>query len=132
MDQDWTPVTLSKTIRQKTTNLSSQGLAAAKRDGLVSTVTRPAGGTAVSGGSLRKLEESTDQFKHETVSKELSKAIVAARTAKKMTQKELATKINERPQVIQEYESGKAIPNPQTLSKLDRALGIHLPRNKKK
>ena len=49
-----------------------------------------------------------------------------------MTQKELATKINERPQVIQEYENGKAIPNPQTLTKLDKALGIHLPRNKKK
>ena len=39
--------------------------------------------------------------------------------------------ISERPQIIQEYESGKAIPNPQILNKLDRALGIHLPRGKK-
>lgn len=30
--------------------------------------------------------------------------------------------INEKPQIIQEYESGKAIPNPQVLSKLSRAL----------
>lgn len=30
------------------------------------------------------------------------------------------------------YEQGKAIPNPQILSKLDRVLGVHLPRPAKK
>jgi len=34
--------------------------------------------------------------------------------------------INEKPQVIQEYECGKAIPNPQVLSKLSRILGVQL------
>jgi putative transcription factor len=38
--------------------------------------------------------------------------------------------INEKPQVIQEYESGKAIPNQQIISKLERALGTKL-RGKK-
>ncbi|KAL2492274.1 Multiprotein-bridging factor 1b [Abeliophyllum distichum] len=38
--------------------------------------------------------------------------------------------INEKPQIIQEYESGKAIPNQQIISKLDRALGTKL-RGKK-
>lgn len=99
---------------------------------------------------MRKLEESTEEFKHDTVDKSLSKAISAARLAKKMTQKDLATAIkyvshifpcaynmfdiifsSERPQVIQEYESGKAIPNPQIINKLDRALGTHLPRGRK-
>jgi ribosome-binding protein aMBF1 (putative translation factor) len=51
-----------------------------------------------------------------------------ARTAKKMTQKDLATAINEKPQVVAEYESGKAIPNPQIISKLERKLGTKLPR----
>jgi len=51
-----------------------------------------------------------------------------ARTAKKMTQKELATAINEKPQVVAEYETGKAIPNPQIISKLERKLGTKLPR----
>lgn len=51
-----------------------------------------------------------------------------ARTAKKMTQKELATAINEKPQVVAEYESGKAIPNPQIILKLERKLGTKLPR----
>jgi ribosome-binding protein aMBF1 (putative translation factor) len=40
----------------------------------------------------------------------------------------LATAINEKPQVVAEYESGKAIPNPQIISKLERSLGVKLPR----
>ena len=130
MDQDWTPVTMTKTLKQKTAGLSSaQGIAVARREGLVQTVAKS---SVLGGGSqLRKLEESTEEFKHQTVDKELSKAINQARLAKKMTQKDLATAINERPQIIQEYEAGKAIPSPQILSKLDKALGIHLPRKKK-
>jgi hypothetical protein len=37
--------------------------------------------------------------------------------------------VNEKPQVIQEYESGKAIPNPQVLSKMSRVLGVTLKKN---
>lgn len=37
--------------------------------------------------------------------------------------------INEKPQIIQDYESGKAIPNPQVLSKLSRVLGVTLKKN---
>lgn len=80
---------------------------------------------------MKKLEESTDEFKHKVVDENLSRAITQARMAKKLTQSDLAKAINERPQIIQEYESGRAIPNPQILLKLDRALGTHLPRGKK-
>jgi hypothetical protein len=34
--------------------------------------------------------------------------------------------INEKPNVIQEYESGRAIPNPQILQKMSRVLGVPL------
>merc|ERR1712138_283077 len=78
--------------------------------------------------SARKLEEATDVGKIAKVDKSLSKAIMQARMAKKMTQKELATAINEKPQVVGEYESGKAVPNPQIISKLERKLGCKLPR----
>ena len=78
--------------------------------------------------SAKKLEEADDVGKIARVDKSLSKAIMQARTAKKMTQKELATAINEKPQVVGEYESGKAIPNPQIISKLERKLGCKLPR----
>lgn len=78
--------------------------------------------------SARKLEEADDVGKIAKVDKSLSKAIMQARTAKKMTQKELATAINEKPQVVSLYESGKAVPNPQIISKLERKLGTKLPR----
>ena len=52
--------------------------------------------------------------------------------AKKMNQKALATAINEKPQVIGEYESGKAVPNPQIISKIERTLGCKLPKPPKK
>ena len=78
--------------------------------------------------SARKLEESDEAGKIAKVDKSLSKAIMQARTAKKMTQKELATAINEKPQVVAEYESGKAIPNPQIIGKIERKLGCKLPR----
>lgn len=49
-----------------------------------------------------------------------------ARVAKEWTQADLARAINEKQQVINEYEQGKAIPNQQVLSKLERALGVKL------
>lgn len=49
-----------------------------------------------------------------------------ARAELKLTQKDVAQKINEKPSVLQDYESGKAIPNPQILGKLERALGVKL------
>lgn len=45
---------------------------------------------------------------------------------KQFTQKDLAQKVNEKPSVIQDYESSKAIPNPQILGKLERTLGVKL------
>lgn len=45
---------------------------------------------------------------------------------KSFTQKDLAQKTNEKPSVIQDYESGKAIPNPQILGKFERILGVKL------
>jgi len=60
------------------------------------------------------------------VAPSVGKAIAQSRQEKGLTQKDLGTKINEKPQVIAEYESGKAIPNPAILAKLERALGVKL------
>ena len=49
-----------------------------------------------------------------------------ARMDLKLSQKDVAQKINEKPSILQDYESGKAIPNPQILGKLERALGVKL------
>lgn len=66
-----------------------------------------------------------------SVPSELKKRIMTARLAKGMTQAALAQAINEKPQVVQEYESGKAIPSPAILSKLSRILGVPLSAKKK-
>lgn len=47
------------------------------------------------------------------VDRSFSVTLQQARTQKGLTQKDLATKICEKPSVIADYESGRAIPNPQ-------------------
>jgi len=53
----------------------------------------------------------------------------AARLELKLSQKDLAAKVNEKVSVLQDYESGKATPNPQILGKLERALAVKLRGN---
>ena len=52
--------------------------------------------------------------------------IQKARQANKMTQRELAIKLNMQTCIINNYESGKAIPNRQILIKLGQILGVKL------
>lgn len=73
-----------------------------------------------------KLDRETEELHHEHVTLDVCKTIQQGRQAKGMTQKDLAQKVNEKPQVINEYESGRAIPNNQVMGKLERALGIKL------
>ena len=47
-----------------------------------------------------------------------------ARTAKSLTQKQLASSINLPQQVISDIESGKALYNPQHISKIKRLLKL--------
>jgi len=56
----------------------------------------------------------------------VGRAIQDARLALKLSQKDIAQRINEKPSVIQDYESNRAIPHPQILSKLERVLGVKL------
>ena len=50
--------------------------------------------------------------------------------AKGLTQKQLATQIGEKPDVIKHYENGKAILDNKIITKLEMKLNIKL-RNKK-
>jgi len=80
--------------------------------------------------NAHKLDENTEAFRHATFSHEFTLALQQARLAKKMTQAQLATAINEKGSVINEYEAGKAIPNGAIINKLNRSLGVHLPKAK--
>nr|XP_048281963.1 endothelial differentiation-related factor 1 [Myodes glareolus] len=73
-----------------------------------------------------KLDRETEELHHDRVTLEVGKVIQRGRQSKGLTQKDLATKINEKPQVIADYESGRAIPNNQVLGKIERAIGLKL------
>ena len=61
------------------------------------------------------------------VSMAVGQLIQKGRQAKGWSQKELATKICEKPQIVNEYESSKAVnPNQAILGKIERALEIKL------
>ena len=75
---------------------------------------------------VHKLDQVTDAEHVVHCSMELRKQIQIARLAKKMSQSQLAQLTNEKPSVIQQYESGKAVPTSQILQKLRKALGVKL------
>ncbi|WOK97898.1 Multiprotein-bridging factor 1b [Canna indica] len=134
--QDWEPVVLRKKAPTAAAKKDEKAVNAARRSGAdIETVKKSNAGTnkaASSSTSLntRKLDDETENLTHDRVPSELKKNIMQARLDKKLTQAQLAQLINEKPQVIQEYESGKAIPNQQIITKLERALGVKL-RGKK-
>ncbi|KAH7651789.1 putative transcription factor protein [Dioscorea alata] len=136
INQDWEPVVIRKKAPNSAAKKDEKAVNAARRAGAdIETVKKSNAGTnkaASSSTSLntRKLDDDTESLAHDRVPTELKKNIMQARMDKKFTQAQLAQLINEKPQVIQEYESGKAIPNQQIISKLERVLGTKL-RGKK-
>lgn len=132
-------VTLDKRGRRNVGESKEDALARAVRTGNATTEKKTTGGTnasahagAAAASHLRKLEEDSETFAHATVDRSVSQAIQQARLAKKMTQKDLAQLIMEKPTVINELESGRAMPNGAIIGKLERALGVRLPRPPKK
>merc|ERR1719387_1355406 len=70
--------------------------------------------------SVKKLDENYDTFRHQTISHDFKLALQQARLAKKLSQAQLATQINEKGMIVNEYESGNAIPNGAIITKLNR------------
>eukprot|EP00216_Chloropicon_sp_CCMP2111_P006026 CAMPEP_0198236220 /NCGR_PEP_ID=MMETSP1446-20131203/2121_1 /TAXON_ID=1461542 ORGANISM="Unidentified sp, Strain CCMP2111" /NCGR_SAMPLE_ID=MMETSP1446 /ASSEMBLY_ACC=CAM_ASM_001112 /LENGTH=137 /DNA_ID=CAMNT_0043917863 /DNA_START=283 /DNA_END=696 /DNA_ORIENTATION=- len=131
--QDWEPVVFRKKKPTATQSKDAKNVNAALRSGAqVDTVHKFTSANKRAGPqNASKLDAETEALAHNRVSTDLKKAITQARMAKKMTQAQLAKAINELPKVVQGYENGKAIPNNQILSKIERALGTKL-RGKKK
>jgi ribosome-binding protein aMBF1 (putative translation factor) len=76
--------------------------------------------------SIKKLNEDREDFHHKKIPKEVADAIKNKRLELKMTQVQLAQKINTRPQVIQEVESMKCVYDHIILNKITRVLGLSL------
>mmetsp|Transcript_26869 Transcript_26869/g.73903 ORF Transcript_26869/g.73903 Transcript_26869/m.73903 type:complete len:144 (-) Transcript_26869:229-660(-) len=133
--QDWAPVVWTKSGPKGKASKSASEVNAARRSGVeVQTDKKFGGGGNQSAHSVvpnaKKLDENPETFKHNTVSHDFKIALMQARNAKKMSQAALAAAINEKGSVINEYESGKAIPNGAIINKLNRALGVRLPKAK--
>merc|ERR1719471_1425689 len=133
--QDWEQVVWSKSSPKGKAATGSAEVNAARRAGVqVDTTAKFNAGSNRSAHSTvptaKKLDENTETFHHVSVSHEFKMALMQARTAKKLSQVALAQAVNEKGSVINEYEAGKAIPNGAIISKLNRALGVRLPKAK--
>jgi putative transcription factor len=62
----------------------------------------------------------------------LQNAIEQARLNAKLSQKDLASKLNVTPNIITDYENGKAVPNNAFIAKIEKILNTKLPRAPKK
>lgn len=106
--QDWDPVifTKEKPKEKKTKNSHSQ--------------------------KNNKLENETESFSHKKLDSNFKSTMQRARLACKISQKDLATKLNVKPQVITSYENGKCIPDNAFIARMERVLKCKLPRASKK
>lgn len=130
-ESDWDSVTyLTKKNPRAAELRSKQAVTSAQRHGAhIDTTQKFAAGSNrqhTTHKDTAKLDRETEELHHEKVSLDVGKIIQKGRLEKKLTQKELATKINEKPQVVMDYESGKAIPNNQVMGKIERAIGFKL------
>ncbi|WWD16311.1 multiprotein-bridging factor 1 [Kwoniella shandongensis] len=121
--------------QQRPTVAKGSTLNAAQRTGaVVSTESKGAGQTKGPADHQRiaKLDRDDAPKPPEKVGQDVGKAVAAARMAiknaegKSMTQKELATSVNAKPTDITDLEAGRAVPDQQLLTKLERKLGIKL------
>jgi ribosome-binding protein aMBF1 (putative translation factor) len=105
--QDWSPVIFKKKPEKISIPDSPQTIS--------STSSKPAW----------KIEKMIDEgIQLLKVSKEDSKIIIAGRINMKLSQKDLATRLNMQIKDIQEIENGKAIENKQVLSKIKKFLNV--------
>lgn len=127
----WDDVTYLRKRQPKASQAkSSQAVNAAQRRGAdVDTTKKWAGGQNKQHSAAKNtavLDRETEELHHDKVGLDVSRLIQQGRQAKGLTQKELSTKINEKPQIINDYEAGRAIPNQQIMTKLERILGMKL------
>jgi putative transcription factor len=54
-----------------------------------------------------KLDRETEELRHKSVDNNVARCIQQGRQAKGLSQKDLATKINEKQQIVNDYEAGR-------------------------
>lgn len=130
-ESDWDTVTVLRKRAPKASDLKKpQAVNAALRSGAPIETNKKYGAASnkkpATSMNTAKLDQETEELHHKTLGMDVGKLIAQSRQAKGITQKDLATKICEKVQIVNEYEAGKAIPNDQVMGKLERALGVKL------
>jgi len=133
MSDDWdTKLVIGQKAKAPKVTRNTSDLNAARRSGAVVATDKKitAGVNKAHQGTdhqrIAKLDRENEVAPPPKIAPTVGRAIQTARMDKKLSQKDLAQKVNEKPSVIQDYESSKATPNPQILGKLERALGVKL------
>jgi putative transcription factor len=104
---------------------------AAKRSGAVVSVDKKYGSggnkaASTEGQRLTKIDRENEVAPPAKIDINVGRAIQKGRQDKGLTQKDLATRVNEKPNVINDYEAGRAVPNQQLLGKIERVIGVKL------
>ena len=116
--QDWEPVIVRKPAPKSSAE-------AKKRGYKVTTKKKDTSNKLYKNDSnLKNLED--DVVVPKKISFNVKITIQKARAANKMTQAQLAQRLNLPLNMIKNYESGKAIPNNNILNRMGRVLNIHL------
>lgn len=111
--QDWTPFVIK--------NKNADNKAKAFREGRTEAIKKIS-----LDHKSRKLEQEDEVKPIEKVSRDISVLVQQGRMEKKLTQKELAQKLNIKPEIIRDIEAGKLANDKQIISKLQRILGVRL------
>ena len=107
-NQDWTPVVFKKSSKET------------KNDTPKVVHTQP---------KIHLDEDGQEVVKLKLVTKEMAKVVVEARTAQKLSQKELGVKCNLDSKIINEIERSGCVYNADHLNKIARALSVKIPRD---
>lgn len=131
----WDDVTVigkSRAPSARATVARTQGqINSARRTGDVLAVEKKWGGGGQKGNDpegqrLTKIDRENEVAPPAKIELNVGRALQKARQDKGLTQKELAQKVNEKPNVINDYEAGRAVPNQQLLGKIERVVGVKL------
>mmetsp|Transcript_73604 Transcript_73604/g.117340 ORF Transcript_73604/g.117340 Transcript_73604/m.117340 type:complete len:143 (+) Transcript_73604:40-468(+) len=117
--QDWNEVVLTKSSGYKGNNK--------KKSGGTSKSNNENSNSSSGSSKKKKIDEEQEDFRTAKIGKNFSVALQQARLKKNWKQQQLAQALNVRQTVINQYESGKAVPNPQLIAKMNRVLGTKLP-----
>ena len=116
--QDWNATVFKKRAPKSTNEAKSRGIKVTKE--------RVIGKNEAFKSNLNSRKVDNEEADLKKIDLNLSKIIQKARFDSKISQKELANRLNLQLSVIQNYEMGKVIPNKTLLFKMGKILNVHL------